>query len=421
MNKIKTKLPFLSLIMAILLTGCGTTTNNSNSVNQSNQTSSKSENTNIVNIERLTGKLNNNKNRNINYLANETEEDKNHSYVLIYKSETDIELTITLNNPKASEINAVEITCDDTNSEILVDGEYKKIQYKDSEKSETKTRMVNWAQEDPYEKVFKMRTISSDNINTVKIVDLKVNGEWQGEELQNNRLDIYKMDANAYELKVLDNAYGHIDFEFNINDPEKILGNFKLNGNAIADKEHFTIDTDSYLNVSYDLIVNEKVVSSRSDEYRYEVRKFGCSKGGTRLDGPNIDLNYESALVFGSNESNYLYILFNFDEYGLNTEKNKFKFIMNEQELEIDMNRKTNGSIFFGEAQSFYGIKFENNKSFLSTEEIKNNFEDTVSKIIIKDSFSDNFKLEINSVTFVESDEENLQFRSIYKLNIIKI
>lgn len=421
MNKIKTKLPFLSLIMAMLLTGCGTTTNDSNSVNQSNQTSSKSENTNIVNIERLTGKLNNNKNRNINYLANETEEDKNHSYVLIYKSETDIELTITLNNPKASEINAVEITCDDPNSEILVDGEYKKIQYKDSEKSETKTRMVNWAQEDPYEKVFKMRTISSDNINTVKIVDLKVNGEWQGEELQNNKLDIYKMDANAYELKVLDNAYGHIDFEFNINDPEKILGNFKLNGNAIANKERFTIDTDSYLNVSYDLIVNEKVVSSRSDEYRYEVRKFGCSKGGIGLDTPGINVNYISVLVRGNNTTNYLYLLFNFDEYGLDTENNKFKFIMEEQELEIDMNKETNGSIFFGEAQSFYGIKFINDHSFTLTEEIKNKFEDIISKITIEDSFGDKFKLEIDSTTFSESYEENLYFKSIYKLNIIKL
>ena len=421
MNKIKTKLPFLSLIMAMLLTGCGTTTNDSNSINQSNQTSSKSENTNIVNIERLTGKLNNNKNRNINYLANETEEDKNHSYVLIYKSETDIELTITLNNPKASEINAVEITCDDPNSEILVDGEYKKIQYKDSEKSETKTRMVNWAQEDPYEKVFKMRTISSDNINTVKIVDLKVNGEWQGEELQNNKLDIYKMDANAYELKVLDNAYGHIDFEFNINDPEKILGNFKLNGNAIADKEHFTIDTDSYLNVSYDLIVNEKVVSSRSDEYRYEVRKFGCSKGGKRIDSPDIDINYISALFHCNNEGNYVYILFNFDEYGLNTENNKFKFIMDEQELEIDMNKETNGSIFFGEAQSFYGIKFSNDHSFTSTEEIKNKFEDIISKITIEDSFDDRFKFEIINSIFTSSSEIEPYFKSIYKLNIIKL
>ena len=421
MNKIKAKLSFLSLIMAMILTGCGTTINDSNSINQSNQTSSKSENTNIVNIERLTGKLNNNKNRNINYLANETEEDKNHSYVLIYKSETDIELTITLDNPKASEINAVEITCDDPNSEILVDGEYKKIQYKDSEKSETKTRMVNWAQEDPYEKVFKMRTISSDNINTVKIVDLKVNGEWQGEELQNNKLDIYKMDANAYELKVLDNAYGHIDFEFNINDPEKILGNFKLNGNAIVNKERFTIDTDSYLNVSYDLIVNEKVVSSRSDEYRYEVRKFGCSKGGIGLDTPGIDANYISVLVRGNSTTNYLYLLFNFDEYGLDTEKNKFKFIMEEQELEIDMNKETNGSIFFGEAQSFYGIKFINDHSFTSTEEVKNKFEDIISKITVEDSFGDRFKLEIDSATFTESYEENLYFKSIYKLNIIKL
>lgn len=411
MNKIKTKLPFLSLIMAILLTGCGTTINDSNSINQSNSTSSKSENTNIVNIERLTGKLNNNKNRNINYLANETEEDKNHSYVLIYKSETDIELTITLNNPKASEINAVEITCDDPNSEILVDGEYKKIQYKDSEKSETKTRMVNWAQEDPYEKVFKMRTISSDNINTVKIVDLKVNGEWQGEELQNNKLDIYKMDANAYELKVLDNAYGHIDFEFNINDPEKILGNFKLNGNAIADKERFTIDTDSYLNVSYDLIVNEKVVSSRSDEYRYEVRKFGCSKGDTEILVPHMRLNYPSVLISGGTKNYYL--VFNIDEYGYLTNKNNLKFKFNNNYL-LSENSYAPG---FGGPNEFYVLKFENNNE--NMELIKNKVFDILLNIIIEDEFGDEFK--INLLDSVYELKASDGYRNISKIEVIKL
>ncbi len=411
MSKKKTKLPFLSLIMAMILTGCGTTINDSNSINQSNSSSSKSENTNIVNIERLTGKLNNNKNRNINYLANETEEDKNHSYVLIYKSETDIELTITLNNPKASEINAVEITCDDPNSEILVDGEYKKIQYKDSEKSETKTRMVNWAQEDPYEKVFKMRTISSDNINTVKIVDLKVNGEWQGEELQNNRLDIYKMDANAYELKVLDNAYGHIDFEFNINDPEKILGNFKLNGNAIADKERFTIDKDSYLNISYDLIVNEKVVSSRSDEYRYEVRKFGCLKGDTEILVPHMRLNYPSVLISGGTKNYYL--VFNIDEYGYLTNKNNLKFKFNNNYL-LSENSYAPG---FGGPNEFYVLKFENNNE--NMELIKNKVFDILLNIIIEDEFGDEFK--INLLDSVYELKASDGYRNISKIEVIKL
>lgn len=405
MNKIKTKLSFLLLIMAMLLTGCGTT------INDSNSTSSKSENTNIVNIERLTGKLNNNKNRNINYLANETEEDKNHSYVLIYKSETDIELTITLNNPKASEINAVEITCDDPNSEILVDGEYKKIQYKDSEKSETKTRMVNWAQEDPYEKVFKMRTISSDNINTVKIVDLKVNGEWQGEELQNNRLDIYKMDANAYELKVLDNAYGHIDFEFNINDPEKILGNFKLNGNAIADKERFTIDKDSYLNVSYDLIVNEKVVSSRSDEYRYEVRKFGCSKGETKIDSPNMNLNYQSILLCGTKDK--LYLSFNIEVYGYLTTKDKLKFKLNNEYLLI----KNSYAPGFSGPNEFYVIALENKEG--SIELLKNKLFEILDNITIEDEFSDEFKINLLDSIYELKTED--AYRNISKIEVIKL
>ena len=410
MTKYKKLMSIISLALETTLTGCLPVISTS-----SNSTHSNKEN--IVNIEKLSGQLTDSVERRVNKKAvirkvdgDLNLEESGDSYVLIYKSETDIELTITLNNPKASEINAVEITCDDPNSEILVDGEYKKIQYKDSEKSETKTRMVNWAQEDPYEKVFKMRTISSDNINTVKIVDLKVNGEWQGEELQNNKLDIYKMDANAYELKVLDNAYGHIDFEFNINDPEKILGNFKLNGNAIADKERFTIDTDSYLNVSYDLIVNEKVVSSRSDEYRYEVRKFGCSKGYTNIDSPNMNLNYSSVLIHGY--ENKLHIIFNIEEHGYLTTKDNLKFKKDSEYLSY----KLTYAHSFGGPNEFYALEFEN---IFSINTIKNDILNILNNIIIEDQFGDEFKISLlDSVYELKASDG---YRNISKIEVIKL
>lgn len=129
-------------------------------------------------------------------------------YVVLFKSETEIQFTITLDNPKAESIDAIELTCDDPESQILMDGRYENIQY-----SEDKTIIVNWSQENPYKKTYQIRTTSEETIQTLKVVDIKVNGEWQNKELSNDELKIYKIENNDIAVLTIDNTIEEYSFK----------------------------------------------------------------------------------------------------------------------------------------------------------------------------------------------------------------
>ena len=127
---------------------------------------------------------------------------------MLFKSETEIQFTITLDNPKAESIDAIELTCDDPKSQILMDGKYENIQY-----SEDKTIIVNWSQENPYKKTYQIRTTSEETIQTLKVVDIKVNGEWQNKELSNDELKIYKIENNDIAVFTVDNTIEEYSFK----------------------------------------------------------------------------------------------------------------------------------------------------------------------------------------------------------------
>ena len=129
-------------------------------------------------------------------------------YVVLFKSETEIQFTITLDNPKAESIDAIELTCDDPKSQILMDGKYENIQY-----SEDKTIIVNWSQENPYKKTYQIKTTSEETIQTLKVVDIKVNGEWQNKELSNDELKIYKIENNDIAVFTVDNTIEEYSFK----------------------------------------------------------------------------------------------------------------------------------------------------------------------------------------------------------------
>ena len=53
--------------------------------------------------------------------------------------------------------------------------------------------IMNWAQEDPYEKVFNIKLGEANEV-ALGIIDLKINGNWQGEELTNNTLTVLQVE-----------------------------------------------------------------------------------------------------------------------------------------------------------------------------------------------------------------------------------
>lgn len=136
------------------------------------------------------------------------DEESSTNYILIYKDENNIQLTVQLDNPKGESIDALEIACDDEDAEILVDGEYKSLNVTSN------GRVVNWAQEDPYEKTFYLKTISQDDLNTFRINDIKVNGAWQNKGLDNNELSVYKITKDDLEVKFITNTTEYYECEF---------------------------------------------------------------------------------------------------------------------------------------------------------------------------------------------------------------
>ena len=154
-------------------------------------------------------------------MSDDTKEEKitdfsHNQYIVMYKSQSEITFTIKLNNPKGESIDAIELTCDDPNAQIMVDGEYKPIQYQDNEG--VKSRIVNWAQEDPYEKVYYIKTTSMDDINTLRVIDLKVNGEWQNHPLSNDELKIYKMNEEDLKWVFMKNTPEYYQWKFEKSD-----------------------------------------------------------------------------------------------------------------------------------------------------------------------------------------------------------
>ena len=194
------------------------------------------------------------------------------NYILIYKDENNIQLTVQLDNPKGESIDALEIACDDENAEILVDNEYKPLNVT------ANGRVVNWAQEDPYEKTFYLRTISQDDLNTFRVNDIKVNGAWQNKGLDNNELSVYKITKEDLDVKFIANTTEYYECEF-------IYGEKVSNLNVTAsvpealtwiNTSRVRVTQNCTLNWSYDFTF-DGVVRKWNEKKEIELLTYGYS------------------------------------------------------------------------------------------------------------------------------------------------
>ena len=125
--------------------------------------------------------------------------------IVIYKSETDIKFTITLDNPKGEAIDAVQLVCDDPGAQIYVSGEW------DYLADRPEGYIVNWSSENAYRKTYYLKTTSQDSINTLRVIDLKVNGQWQNKALENDKLQIIKLDEMDLKVGCWTNTFGYYE------------------------------------------------------------------------------------------------------------------------------------------------------------------------------------------------------------------
>lgn len=185
----------------------------------------------------------------------------NKNWVLIYKSQTDITFTVTLDDPRHLGIDALIITCDDPESQIKVGDTYKPIQMEADG-----TRMVDWG-DDPYEQTYHIRTTSPDAVNSFKVLDVRITNheKFQSEEtdnrdLGNNELKIYKMDDDAIKLNVVENTFEYVKFNYVIKEGyEELISNVVVEG-MTPDEDGYYVVRDTWgavLNVEYEYYLSD--------------------------------------------------------------------------------------------------------------------------------------------------------------------
>lgn len=191
----KKSLPFF-MLLAIVISGCKPTTVN-----------------NRVNIKRLSAvKETNQAGKNNKKRMHKASALSVDQAIVLYDYESEFTLTILLDNPKGYAVDAVQLTAKDTDAKIMVDGIYKPIHFDNG------SRIVNWSQEDPYEKEFYIQSTLFDNDNYIEVTDIKVNGAWQGTELDNNILKVKRITNDNFVFEQVYNTFHEYKFRLNTDD-----------------------------------------------------------------------------------------------------------------------------------------------------------------------------------------------------------
>lgn len=273
MMKIRKLLTILSVMVSLV--GCGTGTNTSSGTKE-NSVKIRSINASETSVEPVSVKARNKKE------ANDTEIEDN--YIIITKDVTDVQFTITLDNPEAYGIDALRVTCDDPEAQIQVEGEWKPI----SQEADG-TRVINWSSEDPYEKTYNIRTTSLEDLYTFKVVDIRLAGhdtflskQTNSTDFGNNELDIYKMDTDAYELDVVSNTFEEIKFGIKVKEGVTNLSNFKVDGKEPNEEGYWVMnESKEDCEISYDFELENGVKVSRSSQE--DIILFGFYSPSLRI------------------------------------------------------------------------------------------------------------------------------------------
>ena len=268
----KIKKLLLLFLSISLLTGCdaiGGFFNPTNSSDISSEVSSQSEQTienNLVKIKSIS--VNEKNNTQLKARVRNQKGNENSNFTVITKEQSDVQFTITLDNPEAFGIDALRIYCDDINAQIQVEGEWKKIAQENDG-----TRVVNWSSEDPYEKTYNIRTTSLVDLVSFKVVDIRLAGhetflskQSKSTDFGNNELLIYKMDTDAYDLDIVSNSFKRIKFGIKIKENVTNLSNFRVNGEEANSEGYWEIiKEEENIEVSYDFELVNGIKLNRKD------------------------------------------------------------------------------------------------------------------------------------------------------------
>ena len=232
------KFAMLLFMSAMVLTGCG---NNSGDIGGSKPK---------VDIKHLSASLSTSPES--NDLGNEDDKATTSTleetqYIVIYKSELDIDFKVELDNPQFSEITAIKFACDDPNATVAVEnskGETTWNSIKDYP-------IVKWGGTDMYKRTFEIRLsegFTSDEC-ALSVLDLQVNNEWQNKKLSNDVLDVYRMEDTDLQWNFIKNSTEYYEWEFIHS--EKV-SNIEVEGIEKDENGHYKATKDGKIIYTWD-------------------------------------------------------------------------------------------------------------------------------------------------------------------------
>ena len=288
----------------------------------------------------------------------------NEQYIVMYKTEKDIEFTIELKNPKSASIDAVEIYCDDPTAQILMDDRYENIQYSDNN-----SIMMNWGQENPYKKTYRIRTTSDLDVVTLKVVDIKINGKWKVKNFKNDTLEIYKIEESDLTWNFVTNVPEFYKWSFSKNDNKISNLIVKMDDEIIEPDTNgiYTVYSNGTLVYEYDLLVNNKVVKWTEDK---EIELFW-------IEYPEDDTYFAYDMRIASSTSfsyNYAFQVGAFDLHGtdiVDTDGHQFSIVIDDKLTLDNIDIIVLNNAFIGEKYKNIEVFLDNQKYFDITSETK--------------------------------------------------
>ena len=238
------------------------------------------------------------------------------NYFVIYKSDHKVTLTIIVDNPSAVEVDMLKITSTDTGAKI-------KTYINNEETWESITDSgytVKWNGSNAYSTRYDIETVSDGDCQFA-VTDIKVNGSWQGEAGNKNKLNVYKMEDNSIKTTVISNTPSECTFTVEAENENVVIKGVTLNLEAIAVKDGKYIATES----------GEYII-----EYVYKYDNTHTSE--TLKDSLKIELIHINSgirlLSFGANGESHTGLLY-LEGYvsGNDAEENKLSFFYNNVEL----------------------------------------------------------------------------------------
>lgn len=236
-------------------------------------------------------------------------------YIVIYKSELDIDFKVELDNPQFSEITAIKFACDDPNATVAVEnskGETTWNSIKDYP-------IVKWGGTDMYKRTFEIRLsegFTSDEC-ALSVLDLQVNNEWQNKKLSNDVLDVYRMNENDLNWKFITNTPEYYEWKFETNENVENVKVYCDNEIITSENGKYRVNKNCEVKYTWEFKVGENRVEWENSK-EIEVLKVTDNPLGSNYISNWFIMNIQGTGVYEELKTIDLYV----------RDNNNFRFIV---------------------------------------------------------------------------------------------